>query len=70
MDLQLQGRRALVTGSNSGIGEGIARMLIQEGCSVVVHGRNRERAESGAGRTALPDEPLGTRAWMVKAGWR
>jgi len=45
MDLQLNGRRALVTGSSSGIGEGIARMLAQEGCTVVVHGRNRERAE-------------------------
>lgn len=44
MDLQLKGRRALVTGSSSGIGEGIARMLAQEGAAVVVHGRNRERA--------------------------
>jgi NAD(P)-dependent dehydrogenase (short-subunit alcohol dehydrogenase family) len=48
MDLQLKGRRALVTGSNSGIGEAIARMLVQEGCVVVVHGRNRERAEKVA----------------------
>jgi 3-oxoacyl-[acyl-carrier protein] reductase len=45
MDLKLKGRRALVTGSSSGIGEAIARMLAQEGCAVVVHGRNRERAE-------------------------
>lgn len=48
MDLKLAGRRALVTGSSSGIGEGIARMLAQEGCAVVVHGRNRERAEKVA----------------------
>jgi len=27
VDLQLKGRRALVTGSSSGIGEAIARML-------------------------------------------
>ncbi|HTZ69816.1 MAG TPA: SDR family NAD(P)-dependent oxidoreductase [Acetobacteraceae bacterium] len=45
MDLQLTGRRALVTGSSSGIGEAIARMLAEEGAAVVVHGRNRERAE-------------------------
>lgn len=45
MDLQLKGKRALVTGSSSGIGEAIARMLVQEGASVVIHGRNRERAE-------------------------
>ncbi len=45
MDLQLNGKRALVTGSSSGIGEAIARMLVDEGALVVVHGRNRERAE-------------------------
>jgi len=48
MDLKLKGRRALVTGSSSGIGEAIARMLAQEGAAVVVHGRNRERAEKVA----------------------
>ena len=48
MDLQLKGRRALVSGSSSGIGEGIARMLAEEGALVVVHGRNRERAEKVA----------------------
>jgi 3-oxoacyl-[acyl-carrier protein] reductase len=48
MDLKLKGRRALVTGSSSGIGEAIARMLAQEGCAVVIHGRNRERAEKVA----------------------
>lgn len=48
MDLQLQGRRALVTGSSSGIGEAIVRQLTQEGARVVVHGRNRERAEKVA----------------------
>jgi NAD(P)-dependent dehydrogenase (short-subunit alcohol dehydrogenase family) len=48
MDLQLKGRRALVSGSSSGIGEAIARMLAEEGGAVVVHGRNRERAEKVA----------------------
>lgn len=48
MDLQLKGRRALVTGSSSGIGEAIARMLAEEGAAVVVHGRNRERAAAVA----------------------
>ncbi len=48
MDLKLKGRRALVSGSSSGIGEAIARMLAQEGAAVVVHGRNRERAEKVA----------------------
>jgi NAD(P)-dependent dehydrogenase (short-subunit alcohol dehydrogenase family) len=48
MDLQLKGRRALVTGSSSGIGEATALMLVEEGALVVVHGRNRERAEKVA----------------------
>lgn len=48
MDLKLAGRRALVTGSSSGIGEATVRMLVEEGAHVVVHGRNRERAEKVA----------------------
>jgi 3-oxoacyl-[acyl-carrier protein] reductase len=43
MDLQLDGKRALVTGSSRGIGEAIAKTLAQEGVSVVVHGRSEER---------------------------
>ena len=45
MDLQLTGRRALVTGSSIGIGEAIARTLAAEGAAVAVHGRDRERAD-------------------------
>ncbi|HEX7856320.1 MAG TPA: SDR family NAD(P)-dependent oxidoreductase [Sphingobium sp.] len=44
MDLQLQGKKALVTGSSSGIGRGIALVLAREGVTIVVHGRNAERA--------------------------
>ena len=45
MDLQLAGKRALITGSTSGIGAELARMLALEGVRVVVHGRDRARAE-------------------------
>jgi len=48
MDLQLEGKRALVTGSSSGIGAGIAVELAREGALVVVHGRNRDRTEAVA----------------------
>jgi NAD(P)-dependent dehydrogenase (short-subunit alcohol dehydrogenase family) len=48
MDLQLTGKRALISGSSSGIGAECARVLAQEGVAVVVHGRNRERAEAVA----------------------
>ncbi|SHM61898.1 NAD(P)-dependent dehydrogenase, short-chain alcohol dehydrogenase family [Chitinophaga jiangningensis] len=44
MDIQLNGKRALVTGSSSGLGEAIAKMLAGEGATVVIHGRNSERA--------------------------
>lgn len=59
MDLQLKGRRALVTGSSSGIGEGVARMLAAEGAAVVVHGRNRERAEAVAAEIGAAGIALG-----------
>jgi 3-oxoacyl-[acyl-carrier protein] reductase len=49
MDLQLTDRRALITGSTSGIGAEIARMLAAEGVKVVVHGRNLGRARAVAG---------------------
>ena len=45
MDLRLNGKRALVTGSTSGIGEQIAKTLAVEGVQVVVHGRRRAEAE-------------------------
>ena len=38
MDLGLAGRRALITGSYRGTGAGIARVLADEGATVVVHG--------------------------------
>ena len=48
MDLKLTGKRAIVTGSSSGIGAAIARELAAEGAAVVVHGRDQARAEAVA----------------------
>lgn len=60
MDLDLGGKRALVTGSSSGIGAGIARLLAAEGCAVVIHGRDAAKAQSvaeaiGAASVAIGD---------------
>ncbi|WP_312398172.1 SDR family NAD(P)-dependent oxidoreductase [Chryseobacterium sp.] len=48
MDVQLKGKRALVTGSSSGLGEAIAKMLAEEGAEVIIHGRDKNRAEKVA----------------------
>jgi NAD(P)-dependent dehydrogenase (short-subunit alcohol dehydrogenase family) len=48
MDLELHGKRALVTGSSAGIGRAIALRLASEGVRIVVHGRNEERSEAVA----------------------
>jgi 3-oxoacyl-[acyl-carrier protein] reductase len=45
MDLKIKGKRALVTGSTSGIGEAIAKGLASEGVHVVVHGRKEAEAK-------------------------
>jgi NAD(P)-dependent dehydrogenase (short-subunit alcohol dehydrogenase family) len=46
--LRLAGRRALVTGSTSGIGRSIAMALAREGATVVVAGRNKEAGDTVA----------------------
>ena len=48
MDLKISGRRALVTGSSSGIGQAIAGFLANEGVTVVVHGRDPQRTQAVA----------------------
>lgn len=43
MELNLDGKRALVTGSSAGLGEATAKLLAAEGATVIVHGRDRTR---------------------------
>jgi len=46
MDLKLNGKRAVVTGSTAGIGLAIAEALAREGANVVVNGRTQQRVEA------------------------
>jgi 3-oxoacyl-[acyl-carrier protein] reductase len=50
MDLGLEGRRALVTASSAGIGAAVAARLAEEGCAVLVHGRDGRRTRGVADR--------------------
>ena len=43
MDLQLKGKKAIVTGGSAGIGLAIARMLADEGVEVTIPGRNSKK---------------------------
>jgi NAD(P)-dependent dehydrogenase (short-subunit alcohol dehydrogenase family) len=61
MDLELQGKRAIVTGGSRGIGRAIARQLALEGADVAIVARTREALEATAdelagetGRSVIP----------------
>ncbi len=63
MNLQLEGKKALVTGSTAGIGLAIATVLAREGAKVIVNGRTQKRVDeamrtSGAAEGIAAD--LGT----------
>lgn len=59
MDIGIAGKRALVTGSSSGLGAEIARMLAAEGAHVIVHGRDRARAQAVAAEIGAAGVALG-----------
>lgn len=50
MTKPLEGKRALVTGASSGLGEGIALRLGQDGAAICIHGRDQDRLAAARGR--------------------
>jgi len=48
MDLQLRGRRALVTGGSKGIGLAVGEVLVAEGCNIILAARDGERLAKAA----------------------
>jgi NAD(P)-dependent dehydrogenase (short-subunit alcohol dehydrogenase family) len=52
VDLKLNGKTALVTGSTAGIGFAIADLLVKEGAHVYVNGRTQERVDAAV--AAIP----------------
>jgi NAD(P)-dependent dehydrogenase (short-subunit alcohol dehydrogenase family) len=61
MDLGIEGRRALITGSTAGIGFAAGRALLREGARVMLNGRTQERVEAAvkALRTEFPGAHVG-----------
>jgi NAD(P)-dependent dehydrogenase (short-subunit alcohol dehydrogenase family) len=52
MDLQLLGKRAIVTGGSRGIGKAIARQLAREGCDVAIGARSEGPLQEAAAELA------------------
>ena len=50
MDLGLKGKKAFLAGSSRGLGYATALVLAQEGCQIVLNGRNQDSLEKAAAR--------------------
>lgn len=50
MDLSIKGRKALITGASSGLGEAAATALAAEGVEITINGRDQARLDAAASR--------------------
>ena len=67
MDLKIAGRRALVTGSSSGIGYAIAEALACEGAEVILNGRSKKNIDAAMGRLQKAVPGAASRAVVADA---
>ena len=69
MQIDLSGKRAIVTGSTAGIGFAIAAGLAESGATVVINGRS-EKSTSAARPVGVAPVVSGTRGVIVTAHFR
>lgn len=62
MNLGLDGKHALITGSTSGIGQAIARTLLEEGASVTINGRSQSSIDRAMNQLGVLDRLQGVAA--------
>ena len=69
MDLELQGKTALITGSTAGIGYAAAKRLLSEGAQVIINGRTQASVDRAAASllAATGHKPLEFAGDMSKA---
>ena len=65
MDLNLKGKTALVTGSTSGIGYTTAKILLKEGVTVYINGRNHSSVENAVSQ--LKNEVANSKVFGIVA---
>src|SRR3989442_1322572 len=72
MDLELRGKRAVITGGSVGIGLAVAHALAAEGVDLAIVARDRARAEREAGEIAASHrvKAVAIAADVSKAGER
>ncbi|WP_434053646.1 MAG: SDR family oxidoreductase [Roseibium sp.] len=66
MDLELRGKRVLVTGSGAGIGKATAKAFLEEGASVIVNGLSKQEVDDCVSDLGRDGEVSGLAADLTK----